>query len=148
MPVIYILSSVWVTLSIFSQLSIMKYVRIYILYHIIIIESEVWNITHCLGLGYETMVCAVCISIFLERRDGWLKKAQKLNPIWVHGRGHYKKTLDRIDRHGLPSAGSNWDPPFRRESLESLTWNSGTKCKCSTFVVEVLRDLTHPYNRD
>ena len=78
MPVRYDLSSV--TLSIFSQLSIIQYVglcvfslpisfvrieRIYILCLIIIIKSEVWTITHCLGLGHETVVCAVCLSIFL-----------------------------------------------------------------------------------
>ena len=39
--------------------------RINILCLIIIIKSEVWTITHCLGLGHETMVCAVCFSIFL-----------------------------------------------------------------------------------
>ena len=75
----YKLSSVWVRLSIFSQLSITQYVRlcvfslpisfvmierIYILCLIIIMKSEVWTITHCLGLGHETMVCAVCLSIF------------------------------------------------------------------------------------
>ena len=80
MPVRYNWSSVWgVRLSIFSQLSIIKYVglcvslpisfvmieRIYILCLIIIIKSEVWTITYCLGLGHETMVCAVCLSIFL-----------------------------------------------------------------------------------
>ena len=80
MPVRYNLLSVWVRLSIFSQLSIIQYVglcvfslpisfvmieRIYILCLIIIIKSEVWTITHCLGLGHETMVCAVCLSIFL-----------------------------------------------------------------------------------
>ena len=80
MPVRYILPSVWVRLSIFSLLSIIKYVglyvfsfpiffvmidRIYILCLIIIIKSEVWTITHCLGLGHETMVSAVCLSIFL-----------------------------------------------------------------------------------
>ena len=32
---------------------------------IIIIKSEVWTIIHCLGLGNETMVCAVCLFIFL-----------------------------------------------------------------------------------
>ena len=32
---------------------------------IIIIRSEIWIIIHCLGLGSETMVCAVCLSIFL-----------------------------------------------------------------------------------
>ena len=80
MPVRYILSSVWVRLSIFSPLSIIQYVglyvfslpiylvmiqRIYILCLIIIIKSEVWTNTHCLGLGHETMVSAVCLFIFL-----------------------------------------------------------------------------------
>ena len=81
MPVRYILSSVWVRLNIFSQLSFIQYVglcvfslipislvmieRIYILCFIIIIKSEIWVITHCLGLGHETMVCVVCLSIFL-----------------------------------------------------------------------------------
>ena len=80
MPVRYNLSSVWVRLSIFCQLSIIQYVglcvfslpipfvmieRIYILCLTIIIKSEVWTITHCLGLGHETMVYAVCLSIFL-----------------------------------------------------------------------------------
>ena len=73
------LSSVWVRLSIFSPLSIIQYVglyvfrlpislvmieKIYILCLIIIIKSEVWTIIHCLGLGHETMVSAVCLSIF------------------------------------------------------------------------------------
>ena len=80
MPVRYILSSVWVRLSIFSQLSIIQYVglcvfslpislvmiaRIYILCLIIIIKSEIRTVTHYLGLGDDTMVCAVCLSIFL-----------------------------------------------------------------------------------
>ena len=79
MPVRYILSSVWVRLSIFSPLSIIHYVglyvfsllislvmieRMHILCLIIIIKSEVWSITHCLGLGHETMVSAQCLSIF------------------------------------------------------------------------------------
>ena len=84
MPVRYILSSVCVRLLIFSPLSIIQYVglyifslpisvvmigRIYTLCLIIIIKSEVWPITHCLGLGHETMVSAVCLSIFLKIRD-------------------------------------------------------------------------------
>ena len=32
---------------------------------IIIIKLEVWTIIHCLGLGHEAMVCAVCLFIFL-----------------------------------------------------------------------------------
>ena len=84
MLVRWILSSVWVRLSTFSQLlvvqSITQYVGlcvfslptplvmieiIYILCLIIIIKSEVWTITHCLGLGHETMVYAVCLAILL-----------------------------------------------------------------------------------
>ena len=42
--------------------------RIYILCLVIIIKLEVWTITHCLGLGHETMVCTVCLSIFLLYR--------------------------------------------------------------------------------
>ena len=85
MLVRYILSSVWARLSIFSPLSIIQYVglyvfilpispvmieRIYILCLIIIIKSEVWTITHCLGLGHETMVSDVCFSsVFLYSSD-------------------------------------------------------------------------------
>ena len=71
MPVRYILSCMWVRLSIFSQLSIIQYMglcvfnltislvmieRIYNLF-IIIIKSELWAIIHCLWLGHETLVC-------------------------------------------------------------------------------------------
>ena len=80
MPVRYNLWSVWVRFSILSQLSITHYVglcvfslpfslvmieRIYKLCLIIIIKSEVWTITHCLGLSHVTMVCAVRLPIFL-----------------------------------------------------------------------------------
>ena len=80
MPVRCILSSVWVRLSIFSPLSIIQYVglyvfslpislvmieRIYKLCLIIIVKSEAWTITHCLGLGHDTVASAVCLSIFL-----------------------------------------------------------------------------------
>ena len=81
MLVRYILSSVRLRLSQFSQLSFMQYmglcvfslpvylmmsVRIRVLNLIIIIKSEVWLICHSLGLGHETMTCAVCLSIFLN----------------------------------------------------------------------------------
>ena len=85
MPIRCILSSVWVRFSIFPQLSILQYMglcdlilpispvmiaRIYILcLIIIIIKSEVWTIIHCLGLSDETIVCAVCLSIFLLQAE-------------------------------------------------------------------------------
>ena len=37
----------------------------WVLYPIIIIISEVWIINHCVGLGHETMVCAVYLTMFL-----------------------------------------------------------------------------------
>ena len=46
-------------------ISVVMIGRIYIICLFIIIKSEVWTITHCLGLGHETMVSAVCLSIFL-----------------------------------------------------------------------------------
>ena len=78
MSVRYILSSAWVRLNIFSQLSIIKYMglcvfslptslvmieRIYTCFIIIIIKSDVWTIIHYLWLCHETMVCTVCLSI-------------------------------------------------------------------------------------
>ena len=53
-------------LGVFSlSICLLKIEIIYILCLIIIIKSEVWAITHCLGLGHETMVCAVYLFIFL-----------------------------------------------------------------------------------
>ena len=50
---------------------------------IIIIKSEVWTIIHGLALGHETIICAVCLSIFLL---SW----------WPHG-------MDRVLAHHHPS---------------------------------------------
>ena len=61
--------------------------RIYILCLIIIIKSEVWTITHCLGLGHETMICAVCLSVFL------LKWSVIWYAIWRSCNGHSKNTI-------------------------------------------------------
>ena len=54
-------------LCVFSlPIYLMMNVRIRVLYLIIISKSEVWAIRHCLRLGHETMVCTVCLSIFLR----------------------------------------------------------------------------------
>ena len=50
------------------------WLREYLLCLIVIIKSEVWSIIHCLGLGHETMVCAICFCIFLS----WLSLANRL----------------------------------------------------------------------
>ena len=56
----------YVGLCVFSlPIAIVMIEKIYMCCLIIIIKSEVWTITHCWGLGYETMVRAVCLSVFL-----------------------------------------------------------------------------------
>ena len=93
MFVSYILLIVCLRLSQFSQLSFIQYmglcvfslpiylmmiVRIYVLYLIIVIKSEVWPICHCLGLGHETKVC---LSIFLLYQQWNSKTIIKPNKI-------------------------------------------------------------------
>ena len=52
-------------LCVFSlPITLMMIVRVWILYFIINIKSEVRPIYHCLGLGHETMVCTVYLYIF------------------------------------------------------------------------------------
>ena len=65
-----ILSYWYVGLCAFSlPVSFVMIERVYIICLIIIIRSEVWTITHCLGSGrHGTLVCAVCLSIFLLPR--------------------------------------------------------------------------------
>ena len=57
------------------------WLRGYMLCLIIIIKSEVWTISHCLGLGHETMVCAVCLSIFLLQ---WMNSFSFRKKGWFH----------------------------------------------------------------
>ena len=105
MPVRYFLSSVWVRLSIFSQLSIIQDMglcvfslpislvmieRIYTLsYYHHQIGSMNYFITHSLGLGHETMVCAICLSICLLT---WL--LQWMPPWWQVPLQKYRVNLN------------------------------------------------------
>ena len=121
----YVLWSVWVRLSIFPQLSIIlcgavcfqftyfpcdDWENIYILCLIIIIKSEVWTITHCLGLGHETVVCAVCLSVFLwhwlQPLQGWRKNiytGSRLTKIIQFWHDIDKSRLQYSDMNSLPS---------------------------------------------
>ena len=79
MLVRYMLPSVCLRLRQFSQLSFIQYMGLCVFslpnspvmivrmctlsnYHH---QTEVWIINHCLGLGHENMVCAVCLTMFL-----------------------------------------------------------------------------------
>ena len=55
--------TIWGCVS--SACPILWWSRECVLHLIIIIKPEVWIINHCLGLGHETMVCAVCLTMFL-----------------------------------------------------------------------------------
>ena len=59
--------------------------RINILCQIITIKSEVWTITHCLGLGHETMLCTVCLFVFLFLCVRTMYKNQQNSLISVIG---------------------------------------------------------------
>ena len=64
--------------------------NIYIVCLVIIINSEVWTITHCLGLGHKTMVCAVCLSIFLWIYSyGIYDSNQGTTPNWSYNQIEY-----------------------------------------------------------
>ena len=108
-----IICHVWVRLSIFSQLSNLQYVglcvfslpipfvmieRIYILCLIIIIKSEVWTITHCLGLGHETMVCAVCLSYAWCWPGSWRHRAIMGHAIHFIPYTYHRQTTPWIPR--------------------------------------------------
>ena len=60
----------------------MMVVKIFVLYLIIIINSEVWSICHYLGLGHETMVYAVCLPIFLWREIFFSHDQQGANQVY------------------------------------------------------------------
>ena len=111
MLVRHILSSVCLRLSQFTQLSFMQFMglcvfrspisfvmiaRIFVLYLIINIRSEVWTIRHCLGLGDETVVCVVCLAMFLHHdlahKTDWMFSAYSRQYT-------YRRRLERIN-HG------------------------------------------------
>ena len=60
----------YITSFLFPRFPCDDWEKIYIRFLIIIIKSEVWTITHCLGLGHDTMVCAVCL--FILKGVKWL----------------------------------------------------------------------------
>ena len=62
----------YMELCVFSlPISRMMVVRIGVRYLITIIKSRVWPICHCLGLGQETMACAVSLLICWQTNHRW-----------------------------------------------------------------------------
>ena len=99
--------------------------RIYILCLIIIIKSEVWTITHCLGLGHETMVCAVCLFVFLWARV-CINETNVLSMCSVHiDRQHmyYCRMKKSLMLHNLLSACLSISIHKREKRVHTLAVN-------------------------
>ena len=103
----YILSSVWLRLSIFSPLSIIQYVGlyvfslpislvmieiIYILCLIIISKSEVWTITHCYGVrSWNNGVRCMFIYILIMQIYSDIRKLAFKSYVTFHNRGYQQQ---------------------------------------------------------
>ena len=96
--------------------------RIYILCLIIIIKSEVWTITHCLGLGHETMVCTVCLSVFFmvsQITSHWIDCL--ITYAGLHQREYQSFTLLPPVPLSIFRSNSKFDENSERSSFE-YTW--------------------------
>ena len=161
MLVRYMMPSVCLRLRQFSQLSLYSlygavssaypillwWSRECVLYLIIIIKPEVWIINHCLGLGHETMVCAVCLTMFLpnnlrtadflynKTRKTWHRhifyKFLKSLPQWHCDK---KASIENpweqsvIVTSQLPAAGSCVDDVTMGQHFEITGSSDGIKC--------------------
>ena len=56
-------------------------VKICISYIIFTIKLEVWRISHCLGLGYETIVYALRLTMLLL---SFYKTCQNVQTAWIY----------------------------------------------------------------
>ena len=124
----YLYTCVWhsvILLCVFSSpISGMMILRIPVLDFIIITKSEVCPICHCLGWGHETMVCAVCLSIFL------------LRGVYYHLNQLMFFTSRIIEDYYTFLILSNWSIVYIIENHEMLTfeWISYWYCHCKKRV--------------
>ena len=117
-------------------ISLTMIVRTCVLYLIIIINSDVWPICHCLGLGHETMLCAVCPYILTHHLCFHTKSC-----INVLHNAHINLTKDRCKRQfslgicvrkysymfkfrlSITSVrASHWDTILRNFSARRISW--------------------------
>ena len=98
---------------------------IYILCVIIIIKSEVWTITHCLGLGHETMVSAVGLSMFLWESPPFIKAIKTLLIVF---KGLHGKAPTYIQEMITPSKSKRYSIRSNEERVLKVP-----KCKHDTF---------------
>ena len=90
---------------------------------IIIIKPEVWIINHCLGLGHETMVCAVCLTMFLWKML-YLKAVttvSELSPFHTLSQEHWEnKAVQNSPHHeNLPKCETLESPNTNKQGKNS-----------------------------
>ena len=87
--------------------------RIYTLSYYFI-KSEVWTIIYCLGLGHETIVCAICLSVFLS--ISFVIFTDTFTSVYVHISGPVQNSDFRalISNYTLHKCGFVTTYPFLR----------------------------------
>ena len=108
-----------------TNISIYIHIYIYTPCLIIIIKSEVWTITHYLGSGHETMVCAVCLSIFL-----WYCTSLNL-------RAFTSVELDAL----CAVSNKNFDKEPSVLELNCKLWQIGLRIEKSNWITEFVKQL-------
>ena len=106
-----------------------------VLYLIINIKSEVWIINHYLGLGHETKVCFVCLTMFLYETD-WNGKSRKLSPK----ENHQRNKLQMHTTISLSTEPGHWmEKHIRRQhskhKLHALTLKNTSEAEIISFMV-------------
>ena len=101
-------------------ISLVMIERIYILCLFIIIKSEVWTITHCLGLGHETMVSAVCLSIFLCTHILYGKYCRYVLDIFLGGEEHWTTEYRAYYYRGFRCSGNTMRHGISKHGIDLI----------------------------
>ena len=124
---------------------LVMFLRIWIFYLIIIIKSDAWTISHCLGLGYETVVCTVCLAMLCEI-DGLVQERRNSSTLAME--------LRLSCTNPLKWASVPW--PLHFHNTESCIgpskWASGS-CPCisrtlnKSLFFQICQPAHHPFLR-
>ena len=111
--------------------------RIYILCLIIIIKSEVWTITHCLGLGHETMVYALYVFLYSYQSSASLAFVRRIHRWPVNSPHKGPVTLFPFD-DVIMKCGCNF-----KSVLHKFSWRVDILC---TSLAIAKTNTTNPIN--
>ena len=114
----------------------------YILCLTIIIKSKVWTINHCLKLGHETMVCAVCLSIFVYNRT-WIARVNHRSYTMTSSNGNIFRVIGPLCGEFI---GHRWIPRTKASDAEfwCFLWYAPARTADYTIVRLKIWDATAP----